>query len=174
MKLIIIHLTVLFSLATMAQDTSLTKRNLNHIFTKNANGKLFGWKKWNWDDETSESYKETYNSWVTTNDDSTYYKSDTIVLYNYSHPYNKLDAQEFTKWRFKKRNLIGINNFNRNTSGAIYGYTTLRIKNKAKSILIILKDYDERITNFKVIDLRLDKLHSESDRTIYVMTLVRI
>lgn len=174
MKILIILMLSLFSIAIMAQDTSLTKINLNRIFTKNANGKLFGWKKWRWDDEFSESYKNTYNLWVTINDDSAYYKSDTVILYNYSHPYFLIEANEYIKWLIKKRNLIGIYSSNRNTSSAINGYTKLRIKYQSNSILIILKDYDKRITKFKVSNLSLSKIHPESEMSLYVMTLIRI
>jgi hypothetical protein len=98
--------TILISFSTVfvfSQDTSRTKKNLNSIFSKNAKGTLHNYKKNYWDDSDNYSHHSDYVVWQIENNDSSYFKADTIVLHNYHYAYYELEIGKIIEWTFYKK-----------------------------------------------------------------------
>lgn len=178
MKTISLISIFFISLSVYSQDTSLSKKNLNHIFSQNANGRLFDWKKKQWSNSMNDSHKYFYNVWQTSNKDSLYFSSDTIVMYNYSYAYYEIDGGETIEWNFYKKNKISISegkyNIEPPMSSASIFHNKVKIKQeKEKLILLILRE-NEVMEKFIVLNLTIENFRGDKEIPIYVMTLKRI
>ena len=176
MKLIITVLISLLSFSSYSQNTKVTKKNLKRIFSQNANGKLFNWEKKNWDNSLNDAHLSKYKVWQITNEDSSYYKSDTLVLYNYQYAYFKIKSNKIKEWHFHKKNKIVVSDFDSKTALSTAGICCYKLKleeNKG-DVFLILFNKKEKFEKFKILDLKIKNLKDDMSKQFYIMTIVRI
>ena len=183
MKIIITLLITFSTFIVFSQDTTLSKKNISDIFSKNAKGTLFNWKrsylKRNfWDDTWSEfeSHHSDYNVWQIENNDSSYYNSDTLILYNYHYAYFDLEIGKIIEWTFYKKNKILISDFDSRTAVSTAGYccNKLKLEQKKDDIFLIIYKDKEIVNHFKAINLSTNKTDNRDVPPYYTLTLTRI
>ncbi|AXG73071.1 hypothetical protein DVK85_02015 [Flavobacterium arcticum] len=163
MKLLFITFFIFRSSLTYSQSDKITKRILKNSFKKSIRYKDYNdWNDWS-------------GYWETNNIDSTYYKSDTIILIN------KIGSPsvgcKFVTWDFYKKNRFYINDINTcNTISSVRvitrdDYYRVKIKEKDSITYIITKSLKTetiyKVLSFEVLpDRRTLKLQKLSQRTI--------
>ena len=182
MKIIVTLLITFSTFIVFSQETTLSKKNVNDIFSKNAKGTLFNWKrsylKRNfWDDTWSEfeSHLSDYNVWLIENNDSSYYNSDTLTLYNYKSAYFDLEIGKIIEWTFYKKNKVHITKFDSRTAVSTVGYCCNKLKLKQKKGNIFLSIYKDKelVSHFKVINLSTKRTDNSDAPFYYTLTLSR-
>ena len=170
MRLLIVTLSfILSSSSIIAQDNSA--HTLKRIFKSNLNGTTFKWNKKLWSDDDNRMHLTKYNSWRMCNDDSLYYKSKIIRLYNYSY-YDTPNCEWYKELKIKGKTELVL----ANTHGSL-GQTRpavkYRIKRKGNKTIFIIYDNQE-IDKYTLDDIELEYMDSNKSDSFYVMTLNRI
>lgn len=174
MKLLITFLSIFYFTSGFTQNTFLSKNKLKKLFSQNAKGNLFDWNKRKWDDSTNENYKSQYNVWQSINNDSSYYKSDTITMYNYKYAYIELNRNEIKQWTLKKSNEIALSD-SKYTEPPIHLTECcfkLKVKKANKVLYLYIYNGGSIIDKFKVLDLGLKEI--EKNTMMYILKLKRI
>ncbi|MFB6344068.1 hypothetical protein ACE1ET_20285 [Saccharicrinis sp. FJH62] len=139
-KLILIISLISIGLNCIAQDIDLKKNELYKIFRKSIN--------------QPERNKVIIgnNPWIINNEDSAYYKRDTIYLYNINNHANNLNLCQTIDWTFYKKNALIICR-----SKHCYGPPANTFLTSRDLIKIKIEDNDEliiRLFNFsKLVDV---------------------
>jgi hypothetical protein len=162
-----------FSYDIIGQDTTISKNNIIKIFKDNAKGTTFDWKKRGWSDSYKSTYRAKYNAWLTCNDDSIYYKTDTLTLYNHNLYYFNLNCEWLKQWSFSSKKYITIMDI-RPPMGVVTLNNIFRVIEENSKVFIIIKDSKEVIDKFLVIRLNIVYQGTEKKEKCYKMTLKRI
>lgn len=154
----------IFCLKYNAQEQLLSKKALEKIFKHNSKQDL---------------PSDYVNMWTSCNTDSTYYKSDTVVIYNWDN----YKCHQYLQWKFrlKEKNIIYYYFKNKRygdfgTNGINY---KLKVKEEKGELFIEIYEYilakgkNDLVEKFKVISLRKEPLKGGID-PVDVLVLKRI
>lgn len=132
------------SLTSWGQSTRTTTKELKTLFK-----------------ESEEKYGLT-NLWIACNDDSSYFKSDTVRLFNHvNYYYHSNGCCKFIKWEFQKRLTITFNESRMCTEPpreTLFGLRKLKMTEDKGEIDLELSSSRQRIDKFRVVGLSTNEL----------------
>jgi len=158
------------------QKIELNKTVLQKIFRQNAKGKthknLRGWAT-----SAQESHKSDYSVWMCSSLDSSYYLSDTLIMYNYRYAYFKIGG-ETTEWHFIDKK-VGISTGKYNiepprSSTLLVNYKIKVKRSSNKGLELQIIGNKEIVERFEVLNLRKEYYKDDKEIPMYVMVLKRL
>jgi len=170
MRLLIITLSFILSWSSLIAQRS-SARALKRIIKSNLNGTTFQWNKKLWSDDMNRMHLTQYNSWRMCNDDSLYYKSKSIKLYNYTYYYEH-HCEWYKEWIIQsKTKLVHADTHDSygSTTPAVK-YRIKRIKNETQFIIY----HQQEIEKFTVVNIEIEYRDLGKTDSFYVMSLNRI
>lgn len=158
------------------QEIELNKKALQKIFRQNAKGKthknLRGWAI-----SAQESHKSDYGVWMCSSLDSSYYLSDTLVMYNYRYAYFEIGGAT-KEWHFIDKK-VGISTGKYNiepprSSTLLMDYKIKVKKSSNKELELQIIKNKKVVERFEVLTLRKEYYKNDKETPMYVMVLKRL
>jgi len=144
MRQIELLILLLTSLTSSRQSTYPTTKELKQIFK-----------------ESEEKYGLT-NLWIACNDDSSYFKSDTVRLFNHvNYYYHSNGCCKFIKWEFQKSLTITFTESRMCVEpprATLFGLQKIKMTDDKGVIYLELSSSGHRIDKFKVVGLSTKEL----------------
>lgn len=160
-------------------NIEISKRGIKKIFRQNYKGTIHNWKKHQNVFTKNISHKNKYRTWGACNTDSTYFFSDTVIMYNNENAPNRCSSRIQWTFFFRKNEIRYVVPDYR----VSISKTNHRIKVKTKNKDVFIEIYKDPIFNngkeelkekFLVLDLRKEFYKKKDDSPMYVMTLKRL
>ena len=166
-------LSTILTVGCLGQQIDHDAKTIRKIFRANANGTTFNWKKKNWDNGSNNMHLNLYATWITCDNDSSYFRSDTVVLYNHNLAYLDFDCCcQLMEWWMRKGMKMHYVKSTPPMSSVAVGLWDLKVVDDTNGTRIDIQSGNEVRESFQVISLQKTLNERQHDQ-MYILTLKR-